>query len=661
MPILTGDFGDLIAGAAVNATVTAYVETNVEANHGLVDTTNNMIRLGKRYPLSTTDGAFSVDLPSTDATDLGLPAGQLQYQVVATFTDPGSKGKDVWRSGWFFHTAAGDLSDKATSPTTTPPAATTDSTVAPLVAAGSTSTTMTNLKETFAQSKSGEPGAELVTNGTFDTSLTGWAGANWAWVTGAAKHTAGSTIALTQAALVPTKGTTYAYSFTVSGATAGWVTLQLGGATRASNGDGTFTGYITATTTAALSLIPESVFDGSVDLVSIKALPVGASGTFANPILLHSGRVNLPAGAHVAIGYEALENVSSTGGTYALSSSNVAIGYRAGRNTTTGHVTAVGYRAAEANTGDGVVTAFGKWAGLSSTTGHSTFFGNAAGRSATTGNVDVFGDEAAANTTTGTGVAAFGYYAANGNVTGTVTAFGHKAGMACGPAADFTAVGWEAIVNGTATGGAVAIGSRACSVVSTARAVGVGYNALSTLTTGNATAVGWKAGLQATTSPGTFLGYQAGYSTTTGRVTAVGSSAALDFTTGTGVFVGHQAGYGLTPANAPKTDAQAVLIGDYANRSVASATYLENYVGLGYNALVGGSRATALGANSHAAHTDSVALGESSVTTAANQVMVGNRDIESTRTAGGIVLKSPDGTRYKLTIANGGTVAVAAA
>ncbi|WP_100812996.1 hypothetical protein [Microbacterium lacus] len=507
----------------------------------------------------------------------------------------------------------------------------------------------------------GTLGTELIANGSFSTDLTGWAGTNWAWLSGAVKHTPGSEAALIQAAATATLETTYAVTFTISGRTAGDAYLYFGGGyvfPTASNG--TFTGYITATSADALRIIPSLAFDGSVDSVSVRPLVstparVDSRTEFTKPIKLNAG-IELPVGAPVSIGYEALRETAT--GTYNTPSSNIGIGYRAGKNTDTGHVTAVGYRAGEANT-DGVLTAFGKWAGMSNTIGHTTVYGNAAGMSNTTGNIDAYGDEAGADNTTGT-IAVFGYYAGHTNVTGTVSAFGHQAGNAADPAAIYSAFGHQAGQRATGTG-VTAFGHQAAQVATTGRVTAVGHEALRSTSTGHAVGLGYRAGVANTSGAGTFIGYQAGLATTTGRVTAVGSSSALEMTTGNGLFVGHQAGYGLTPANAPKTDQLAVLIGDFANRSVPSATFLEGYVGVGYGAVVGASNTVAVGRDANAGHASSVALGASSQTSAVNQVMVGDRDIESTRTGGGITLKSPDGTRYKVTVANGGTLAVAAA
>ena len=77
--------------------------------------------------------------------------------------------------------------------------------------------------------------------------------------------------------------------------------------------------------------------------------------------------------------------------------------------------------------------------------------------------------------------------------------------------------------------------------------------------------------------------------------------------------------------------------------------------------------------------TNSMALGYGAYTTASNQIVLGNGSItqilcgqssqaevvvgklETTVAGEGIIVKSPDGTRYKITVANGGTITVAAA
>ncbi len=87
-----------------------------------------------------------------------------------------------------------------------------------------------------------------------------------------------------------------------------------------------------------------------------------------------------------------------------------------------------------------------------------------------------------------------------------------------------------------------------------------------------------------------------------------------------------------------------------------------NITTIGYYCRATGVGATALGAGSHAAFAGSVALGLNTVSTAVDQVFVGTRDIEiDGNSTKGVVMRSPDGTRYRLRVANGGTLSITAA
>ena len=57
-----------------------------------------------------------------------------------------------------------------------------------------------------------------------------------------------------------------------------------------------------------------------------------------------------------------------------------------------------------------------------------------------------------------------------------------------------------------------------------------------------------------------------------------------------------------------------------------------------------------------AAHAGSVALGADVTTTALAQVAIGARDLEVQDATKGLVLKSPDGSRWRATISNLGAV-----
>ncbi len=477
----------------------------------------------------------------------------------------------------------------------------------------------------------GTLGTELVTNGNFATNLTGWTGTNWSWSSGTALHTAGATASLSQSSTAGVIGDTYKVEFTISAATVGSVRMYFGGVWGGlKSTNATHTEYITATSVDTFLIEPTSDFDGKIDSVSVKKITtsqsmiVEPSSDFRKKIKIFD-RIDWAEGLPTAIGYLAL--TKSTTGLYNIPSSNTAIGYHAGKETTTGHVTALGFRALESNT-TGVATAVGKWALLSNTDGHATAFGNAAGMANTVGNGVYVGDEAGALTTTGN-VTVVGYYAGQGNVTGAITAVGHNAGRYVGANGAMTAIGELAGAYNTGqgltavgvnagrlntTGLATAVGHNALESNTTSNSVAVGYQAGYLNTTGIVTAVGYEAALKNTTgvvaavgtnaarenTTGyvTAVGYQAAYSNTTGYATAIGYNSLFNATTGDMIAIGLSAGYGVTPANSPVTDTAGILIGNFANRSVASATALTNYIGIGEGVLIEKSNQVILGNSS---------------------------------------------------------------
>ena len=100
-----------------------------------------------------------------------------------------------------------------------------------------------------------------------------------------------------------------------------------------------------------------------------------------------------------------------------------------------------------------------------------------------------------------------------------------------------------------------------------------------------------------------------------------------------------------------------------AESGQGSATQVDGITVVGYRSTSVVEDGVALGRNAAVAagHTNSVAIGATTTTTGADQVHVGNRDVELGVSGKGLVLKSPDGTRYRVTVNNGGTLAVAAA
>jgi hypothetical protein len=142
---------------------------------------------------------------------------------------------------------------------------------------------------------------------------------------------------------------------------------------------------------------------------------------------------------------------------------------------------------------------------------------------------------------------------------------------------------------------AVNIGVLAGRLASTGRTVNVGYTAGYVNTTGHSVNVGYRAGRFNTTAHSVNVGYTAGFTNTTGSSVNVGYEAGYANTTGYSVNVGYRAGYGTTTANAPATDPYGILIGYEANRSVPSATVLDNYIGIGYGVLIDKSNQVKLG------------------------------------------------------------------
>lgn len=202
--------------------------------------------------------------------------------------------------------------------------------------------------------------------------------------------------------------------------------------------------------------------------------------------------------------------------------------------------------------------------------------------------------------------------------------------------------------------------------------VAIGFGALQNNTEGDGTddqagkfnvVVGNGAGNANTTGNHlTFVGFQAGRNNTTGTgVTAIGEDACIANTKGNGnVGVGR---YSLFK-NKESSDNVAVglnasylleagkntAIGSSAGRSNISGegcTYLGYYA----NGNDGLTNATAIGNQAYVKESNAIQLGNSDV----KKVYTWG-DIQSQRNGAGIILLSPNGTKYKLTVANDGTL-----
>jgi len=365
------------------------------------------------------------------------------------------------------------------------------------VGIGTTSPTA-KLAITGANSVASLIGSNLVTNGTFDTNLSGWTtnGSDWVWSSGTASHAVGNTSPLYQTLTISTSEV-YKVTFDVSGLTAGRVTAAVSSSDNSFNtgGNGTFSFYFkVSNTNVNLSFTPTSTFNGKIDNVVVKQ--VGTTDSLFS--LLNSDQTY---GIEMRSGGSGLDNIF--------------IGHQAGLHNVTG----------SENIGLGKDTLFYNASGSDNI---------AIGPYALETNIDGFaniavGAETLKNNTVGLYNTAIGWQALYSNTGGGPfsgssynTAVGTEALWSNSTGMDNTAVGVDALYYNTTGYNNVALGN---------------YALMWNETGNNNTAVGYDAGLkQETGSNNVFIGYQAGY----------GPAA---YSASGNVFIGYQAGYYETGSN----------------------------------------------------------------------------------------------------------------
>lgn len=234
-------------------------------------------------------------------------------------------------------------------------------------------------------------------------------------------------------------------------------------------------------------------------------------------------------------------------------------------------------------------------------------------------------------------------------------------GYSADAGADSIAIGREASASGSSS---VVIGTAAASDLNSVVVVGVAAQVAA-----NGVAVGYGAKTQDLdgVAIGTAADVVGQYGTAIGRSAvatgnrsiAVGNRATAP--AGNSVVVGVEAN---------SVGANCVVIGDLAKTTTGSDSVVLGRsaeagaqwgVAIGTNAKTTAQNSVAVGLGAIASHLESVALGRGSTTEVTNSVSVGERDLQILGNGTkGIVMRSPDGTRYRLQIANGGTITISA-
>jgi len=327
-------------------------------------------------------------------------------------------------------------------------------------------------------------------------------GTNWTLAgtnlnVGGYTHTTGSVVPLTTA-LAAVNGTYYQIAYTITGRTAGSITIAYGGTSTTVSATGA-SGPL-ASSTAVLTITPTTDFDGTV-VLSIKTISTSAaSSTFSTSASTSNIEVRASSAANnTFIGLQ-------TGRRNTTGTSNTFIGVIAGRENTTGSDnTFIGTGSGQINTISGSNTFVGAFSGQANTTGsENTFLGRSAGQNNTTGTLNTF--------------------------------VGRQAGLGSTTAANNTAIGQSTLLANTTQSGLTAIGASALQTNSTGSLnSAVGFAALRQNTTGsNNTAFGY-----ATMQNNTTGSSNVAIGTNAGRYIANGSTDATIISNS--IFIGSQA------------------------------------------------------------------------------------------------------------------------
>ena len=178
-------------------------------------------------------------------------------------------------------------------------------------------------------------------------------------------------------------------------------------------------------------------------------------------------------------------------------------------------------------------------------------------------------------------------------------------------------------------------------------------------TRGSNVAVGAGSGREVTTGIGNvYTGFESGNKATTGNFNAgLGNGALVDLTTGgSNVAVGAlSSGHLTTASNTTSVGFSAA----YLNNDGSDRTTGNNCVFVGTNtkpSINGTTNENVFGYGAVGEGTNTVRLGNTAITE-----VVTSGDVETDVVGKGFILKSPDGTRYRITVANGGALSATTA
>jgi hypothetical protein len=135
-------------------------------------------------------------------------------------------------------------------------------------------------------------GSELVTNGTFDTDLSGWTGSGWAWQDGKAYDSGASVTDDLRTTITTTAGSIYYLSYDLSGVSGGSPALRVDGSTeKVHTADGSYTFSFKAEGASTTIDFIGGAATFSVDNVSVKEVLFDQPNA---PLTLFNHPTNIP-------------------------------------------------------------------------------------------------------------------------------------------------------------------------------------------------------------------------------------------------------------------------------------------------------------------------------------------------------------------------------